>query len=673
MNRRQFFKTSAPLGLFPVMANLPIKGIAATSPLAFNPCHVTDRSMVIIFLSGGNDIINTTVPLDQLDDYVYARPNIHLPQNSLIDLDTTLPSERQIGLHPSLTDFKAMYDEGMLNIVQRVGYAQPNKSHFKSLDNWLTGSGGALPDRETGWIGRFLSDRYPGYSGSPFLGEPDPLGILLGNMNATGFHTFDEHKMEINLSGQDPAGFYTLISSLGGAPIPNIPNSEHGEMLMHLAAIDESVNVYAERISQTFSNGNNSSVNYPGSNLGDQLKTIARMLDGGSRTKIFMANTGGFDTHGGQVDPADTTQGRHANLLGGVGSAVKAFQDDLKNMGLDQNVVTVIFSEFGRKIIQNGSYGCDHGTLNSMFVVGKGVEAGVHGTNIDLTNLDNPGAAHPDQLEYDYRVVFASLLQDWLGANDTSLANTFLSSQYIGPKIPLINASNIVPSSCYLTPTPPPVCACMQVKVVLQGFYDTAQQSMRTQLADSGALPLAQPYNNSPFNYTGTEAATAFPADTVDWLLLELRDADEPDQVIAQKAVLLRKDGIVMAPDGTPGVAFDGVTEGFYRLAVFHRNHLGVLSSDTVLLDAPNFIYDFTTGEMKAEGEGQQTMVGTMWAMIAGDTDKNQLVNNEDFNFWDQNVGQTGYHQADLNADGIVDTQDYDLWSGNRSKLGNFK
>ncbi len=676
MKRRSFLKTSAPLGLLPLFgAGLPIRSLAATSPFLFNPCDVTDRSVVIIFLNGGNDIINTTVPLNQLSDYANIRPDIRLPDNSLITLDGNLPDQQQIGLHPSLTGFKNLYDEGMLNIVQRVGYEIPNRSHFKGLDNWLTGSGGPeLKDLKTGWLGRFLQDRYPGYNGNPFIGEPDPLGILFGSMSKTGFHTFEEHSYEINLSGQDPAGFFSLIASLSGQPIANIPDSEHGDMLRHISEIENSVNVYAQRISETFNNGSNSSASYPNSNLGNQLKTIARMLNGGSRTKIFMATTGGFDTHVEQVDAMDTRTGGHANLLSNVGNSLRAFQDDLAALSLDSKVMTVIFSEFGRKIIQNDSYGVDHGTLSSMFIIGKGVAGGVTGTNIDLTDQDAPGAANPSQLEHDYRSVFSSILQDWLGASDASLQATFLSPAIIANKPTLINPENTVPESCYHEPEAPIVCACVQVRLMLEGLYNPATQAMRTDLRNQGLLPVQQPFAGAPFFYSGDESVVDFSADSVDWVLLELREAEDLSTVVARKAVLLQKNGFVAETDGTPGVIFDGVVEGAYHLAVLHRNHLQVVSSEPILVNAPSFIYDFTQSETKAMGHAQLKKIGMAYCLLAGDIDNNNILDNRDFNSWEQRKGQSSvYDPADINADGQVDTTDYDLWFRNRSKLGELK
>lgn len=674
MNRRKFLSNSAALGLYPLLVGgLPYRGLAATTPFNVNPCEVTDRAVVIVFLNGANDIFNTAVPIAQFSDYVNFRPTIYLPENSLLTLDPNSADEQLLGLHPRLTGFKNLFDEGLMSVVQGVGYDQPNRSHFKSTENWLTGSGGGLDNLRDGWMARFLNDRYPGYNGTPFEGEPDPLGMLFGNTISTGFHSSEEHRLEINLSGQDPAGFYTLISSLGGAPIPNIPASEHGEMLAYIETISNSVNVYAERISTTFNAGTNTAT-YPDTSFGNQLRTIARMLAGGSRTKLFMASKGGWDNHNNINTYGSTTEGTHANLLGDLSDSIKAFQDDLEAMGLDNKVLTVVFSEFGRKVIQNGSQGTDHGTLSSMFLIGKGIEGGIIGNNINLSDQDTPGAPNPDQIQHDYRTVFSTVLQDWLGANDSSLQSTFLNEEYYVNRPSFINTNNLVSEECYYTPQVPVACACIQVKLYLEGFYRSGQMTMHTDLSDANLLPTTQPYDNAPFSYSGTETVSEWPADTVDWLLVELRQADNIAQVAARKAVLLRSDGQLMDVDGTQGLSFEGVPDGSYHLVVMHRTHLAVISADTILTNAPSFIYDFTKGAYMAQGEGQLKQLSIGWALIAGDPDNNQIVNNQDYNTWKTAQGQSGqYHNADLNADGIVDTSDLNLWLGNRSKLGQLK
>lgn len=674
MKRRNFLKLGSTLGIVPLLTNgLPIRSLAATSPAWFNPCNPTDRSVVVIYLNGGNDIFNTTVPLNQFADYANFRADTYLPQNQLITLDNTLATNQQIGLHPALTGLKSLYDNGLLNIIQGVGHAQPNKSHFKALDNWLTSSGG-IENYNQGWAGRFLQDRYPSFNGLPFTGELDPLGMLFGRMNNAGFHTDAEHNHEIVMSGQDSQGFYSVISSIAGESILNVPNTEHGGMLSFMESVATSLNVYSQRVQTTFANGTNSSVVYPNSDLSKQLKTISRMLSGGSRTKVFMATIGGFDTHVTQVNQGSTTTGLHHDLLQDIGNSIKAFQDDLQNQGLDNKVLTVVFSEFGRKILENGSLGTDHGTLNSMFVVGSGVQGGVTGNNIDLQNQDNDGAPNPNQTQYDYRQVYATILQDWLGANDTSIDNTFynhLGNSYTTQKVPIINLANVIPSSCYFTPLVQTVCACMQVKVILEGFYNQNTNEMTTTLANSANFPTAQPYNIAPFNYGGLETFTTLPADTVDWLLLELRQANDLTQVVDRQAVLLRKDGIITQTDGTSGVAFNNVLAGNYHLAIFHRNHLGVMSSVPVVLDNATYIYDFTQAVSKAYGLNQLKSVGNIYAMYAGDLNGDNIINNQDYNYYQLNQGANiGYSKADLNGDLNSNNQDYNLWFENRSKIG---
>ena len=223
MNRRQFIKNAAPFGMMPLLgAGLPLKAVSATSPYLWNPCDVTDRCIVIIYLGGGNDIFNTNIPLDQYSEYFNHRPDLAIPQNQLITLDSTLPANQQLGLHPVMTPFKDLYDSGKMAVVQGVGYQSLNRSHFKSQQNWLEGSGGS-ENYNSGWIGRFFDDRYPSYAGVPFIDEPDPLGMLFGRLDEQGFHTLSEHSYEITMSGQDSNGFFSVISSLTGEPIPTIP------------------------------------------------------------------------------------------------------------------------------------------------------------------------------------------------------------------------------------------------------------------------------------------------------------------------------------------------------------------------------------------------------------------------------------------------------------------
>lgn len=379
---------------------------------------------MLIQLKGGNDGMNMIIPASSYDRYVALRPFTHISDSAFIPLDSTLPNDSQVGLHPSMTAVKEMYDNGWANVIQAAGYQSMNQSHFKGTDIWLAGADSSLgASTASGWMGRSLQALYPEVEGVPTVDMPDPLGIQVGDPNTSlGFHTETEHQNVINLSGQDPAGFFSLIQTIGGAPIMNIPDSDHGEELEYIMGVEQSVNKYAQRISQVFNAGSNALTTYPNNSFANQLKTVARMIKGGCKTKIYLCQLGGFDTHSAQVDSGDTSVGTHANLLATLSNGVKAFFDDLNQLGLADRVLGCTFSEFGRCVKENGSFGTDHGTLAPMLVFGKNVKPGVHGTNPDMDDLTNDNQLK--HMQFDYRQVFATLLQDWLGANPWVMEQT---------------------------------------------------------------------------------------------------------------------------------------------------------------------------------------------------------------------------------------------------------
>ncbi len=408
---------------------------------------IEDRILILIQLKGGNDGVNNVIALPQYDAYANLRPTIRITEAEAIKLDNTLPAEDQVGLHPSLLPFKEMYDQGMMALVQGAGYDNMNQSHFKGTDLWLTG-GDTTPDNyylPSGWMGRALQAFYPDIEGTPTPDVPDPLGIQIGDTNPSlGFHTETEHQNVINLSGQDPSGFFSLIQTIGGAPILNIPNTDQGQELAFIQGVEQSVNDYAQRITEVFENGSNALNSYPDNALAAQLKTIARMIKGGCKTKIYLCQQGGYDTHSGQVDENATAGGTHAELLADLAGAVKYFFDDLKALGLDDLVAACTFSEFGRCAAENGSIGTDHGTLAPMYMFGKNVKAGVFGTNVNLSNLTNDNQLKG--VQHDYRQVFATLLQDWLGASPYIMEQTMFDG-YV--KLPAIDAAAVVDPDCY--------------------------------------------------------------------------------------------------------------------------------------------------------------------------------------------------------------------------------
>ncbi len=674
MKRRKFLKTGLTTAVAPVFLN----GLGYTklgaSVMPTAVCDYTDRTLVIVYLAGANDVINAMVPMNHLGSYQTERPDIYIPQNSLTTLDNSLIGTNQdLGLHPSLSNgFKNIYDDGLMAIVQRTGYSTPNRSHFASEDIMLKGIDGTISnnDQEEGWIGRFLKDRYPTYRGIPFGDEIDPLGIILGDTPNTGFHTTEAHELEINMSGQDPAGYYSIISSLSGEPISQIPNTDHGELLSYISVLEKSTQVYSERITDVFNAGNNIQT-YPSSNLGYQLKTIARFIAGGSKTKVFMARKGGWDNHVDQIQAGSSTIGWHADLLSDLSASLKAFQDDLQALGKSSQVTTIVFSEFGRKIIQNGNVGTDHGTVSSMFVIGEHTNPGIYGNNIDLSFMDDQGAPDPSQLDNDYRSVFSSILQDWLGASNDALLNTFSQtpSSLVLNNIPVIKSGQAVDPTCYFTPIQP-ISMYLNFKLFLEGFYDSATGLMNTNLADNGLLPYNQPYGNTRYSYFGTENITSFPANTVDWVLMELWTTD--NLVLDRKAVLLRNDGQIMDPlTGNTSVPIGGLYPEPFKVAIFHRSHIGVLHKNTITPEQGNTAYpNITTSLISVSGMNQLKEINGTYVMIAGDIDQNGIINSADYSIWKRANNAGDYRTTDLNADGITDTSDYELWKNNRSKMG---
>jgi uncharacterized protein (DUF1501 family) len=456
MKRRNFLKIFPAAGLSPIMVNGFTMRPFSNSQIGriLNNCEdVQDRVLILIQLKGGNDGVNTLIPIEQYDAYAELRPGIKVPETGVdkfISLDNTLPSADRIGMHPVLTSFKAMYEQGWMRVVQGVGYENINGSHFKGTDLWLSGGDGTPENFKirSGWMGRALQAMYPDVKGSPI--PPDdvyPLGIQVGDPNPSlGFHTETEHQNSINLYGQDPAGFYSLVQTIGGAPLLNVPDSEYGDELRYIMGVEKSVDEYSVYISQAFNAGSNSATAYPLTSLGWQLKTIARLIKGGCKTKIYLCNMGGFDTHGDQIQPeGQITTGRHAELLKNLADSIYAFLKDMNLMGLGEQAMACTFSEFGRCAKENGSRGTDHGTLAPMFLFGKGANAGVSGTNVDLSNLTNDNQLQGQQ--FDYRQVFTTILQDWLGASNYVLEQTMFDGFQ---KMPLVDGALVASPDCYI-------------------------------------------------------------------------------------------------------------------------------------------------------------------------------------------------------------------------------
>ncbi|MGC4038211.1 MAG: DUF1501 domain-containing protein [Chitinophagaceae bacterium] len=412
MKRRDFLRNSIPAAaIFPAIVDgYSVKAFNSDSPLLralMDPEIDTDHVLVIIQLSGGNDGLNMVIPISNYSGYYNARTNIAIPEAKILKLN----GYAQTGLHPIMTGMQTLYNNEKLNIVQAVGYPDPNFSHFRATDIWMSGSD-ADKNVTTGWTGRYLATEYPNYPvGYPNDTMKDPLAIQIGSVSSLALQG---PSINMGMSITDPTSFYNLINGIED-PVPNTPA---GHELAYIRKIAELTNQYAKRIKEAAGLVTQQTA-YPDNSLADQLKIVARLIGGGLKTRIYMVSHGGFDTHSQQTEAADTTTGNHATLLGELSTAVKAFMDDCKYLAIDERVIGMTFSEFGRRIKSNGSMGTDHGAAAPMLLFGKNVKQGVTGNNPTMPS----GASVNDNVpfQYDFRSVYASILEKWFCVSSANL------------------------------------------------------------------------------------------------------------------------------------------------------------------------------------------------------------------------------------------------------------
>lgn len=438
MRRRSFLKNIGLASLGPLLLNgLPVNAMSRSGALQRMAAGSTNgKVLVLIQLHGGNDGLNTLIPINQYSKYHNFRANIAIPESGTrkyIGLDSTLGDSQQLGIHPDMESFKSLYDSGLASVIQNVGYENINGSHFRSTDIWFTGSD-YNEYLASGWAGRFLDSTFPNYPEAyPSSDMPDPLGLEIGSSVSLGFHT--EKGIPSAIAVESPEDFYHLLSGVGIEPPTDIANSYYGDELKWIMDIEQKSNQYAGRLMEVYAKGrNSSSANYsPIGNLSAQLKVISRLLSGGCQTRVFLAKITGFDTHAKQVNAADTTTGGHARLLKQLFDSVRGFQEELKELGLDDKVLTTTFSEFGRRAYSNGSLGTDHGSAAPLFVFGKNVNPGIIGNNADLSDLTEGNIRH----QYDFRQVFGSLLKDWMGADSATLEKARFT-EFADPSLPIV-------------------------------------------------------------------------------------------------------------------------------------------------------------------------------------------------------------------------------------------
>ncbi len=430
MKRRDFLRNAVPTGVVlpSILSGLSLKAFGAdSSPLMqalLNPVTDTDHVLVIVQLTGGNDGLNMVVPLENFSSYVAARQNIYIPEDKVLPVYGT----KKVGLHPAMTGLRTMSDDGQLQVINAVGYPTPNFSHFRATDIWMSASD-SNQLVNTGWAGRYLTNEYPNFpNGYPNSTMTDPLAIQIGSVTSL---TLQGPSVNMGMSISNPTNFYNLLNGVQDAA----PNTPAGKELSYIRQMAQQTQQYATVVKNA-ANAVTQQATYPANNsLADQLKIVARLVKGGLRTRVYMVSYGSFDTHASQVNTTDTTTGTHAALLKNVSDAIKAFQDDLKFLGVDNRVMGLTFSEFGRRIKSNASGGTDHGSAAPMFVFGTQVIPGVLGNAPSLPANANVNDNIPYQ--YDFRSVYATMLANWLCVSETALNQIMLKNFQT---LPLVNA-----------------------------------------------------------------------------------------------------------------------------------------------------------------------------------------------------------------------------------------
>jgi uncharacterized protein (DUF1501 family) len=379
--RRDFFRTtlrgSSLIALAPTVPGFLARTARAAAPEA------EGRVLVVVQLDGGNDGINTVVPFAD-EGYARHRKQLRLPAKELLKIDDRL------ALHPQMRDAAKLLETGRLAVVPGVGYPNPNRSHFESMAIWHSARLAPEDRNGPGWLGRGLDEvSKPGVerASSLFVGPGTlPVAVRGRRSVASSLERLDEMTL-------DPSARPSRLAA---------PGAEGDDLAAYVRRSTLDAYASADRIAG-LARGGDASARYPSGELADRLRLVARLLKAGHGARVYYTVQSGYDTHSGQLFP-------HANLVGELSAALKAFLDDLAASKLADRVLVLGFSEFGRRVAENGSAGTDHGTSGPVFLAGPSVRPGPQGSYPSLTDLEDGDLATPTE----FRRVYATLLQDWL-------------------------------------------------------------------------------------------------------------------------------------------------------------------------------------------------------------------------------------------------------------------
>lgn len=409
-DRRSFFKSlGIGLGGAMMLGGMRV-GATAVSPLAkaLATADSGDRVLVFIRLKGGNDGLNTIIPIYDYSTYANARTTTRINQADTFSLSSEFAMPNFMG---SLESF---WNDGKMKVVHGVGYEDQSLSHFRSSDIWATGSD-ADEEVDAGFLGRYYEEEYGDYLTNP---PDEPLAIQIGSVGNLMFRGSDNTDYAFSVA--DPNQLYDLAQNGWLHDVTNLPDCLYGEQVEFLRGIANSTFIYAGVINDAYNTSTNA-VSYPDSSLGRQLALVARMIKGGLGTKVYLVTLDGFDTHANQPE-------LHQALLTDLADSTTLFYQDLAAGGRDNDVLSMTISEFGRRVEQNASDGTDHGAAAPAMFFGPALEEnGFIGDHPSLTNLDFAGNM---MFDIDYRQLYATVLEHWLCIPASVVDETLLNVHY---------------------------------------------------------------------------------------------------------------------------------------------------------------------------------------------------------------------------------------------------
>lgn len=404
-NRRSFLQALGLTGAGTMMlGGMPLSASSNSKLSAAISNSETDRVLVIIRLKGGNDGLNTIVPLYDYDTYAANRPSIRHLQNEVTALTP------DFGIPNFMNDLLNLWDTGSLKVVHGVGYENQSQSHFAGSDIWA--STDETNGTQSGWLGRHFEELYPEYLINP---PSIPAAVQIGSI---GNLIFEGDTNNYAFSVANPDQLEAIAQSGTVHDMTSFPECIYGEQLQFMRGTTNTTYQYAGTIHEAYTEGSNTS-EYMDSQLGQQLSIVSRLIKGNLGTKVYMVTLGSFDTHANQVN-------EHRDLLTDLSNSIKTFYEDLAQGGFDDKVLSMTISEFGRRIYENGSNGTDHGKAAPLMLFGPAIEGnGFIGQHPDL----NVGSGNLNYTQ-DFREVYASILQDWLCIDNDLVNEALLNNTY---------------------------------------------------------------------------------------------------------------------------------------------------------------------------------------------------------------------------------------------------